>query len=211
MIAFAQPVRCTSPADIDSHDLFLAMLPKIHRYARAKLRYYAAEAREDAIAEITANAFKAYIRLVERGKLDVVFATALARFAIRQFQSGRRVGNRFTIRDVMSTAAQRRGGFTVERLDCVDPDTGEWIDAIADDFSTPVPDQAAFRCDFPAWLRMQKPRNRRIAEALSLGHTTAEVAKRFRISAGRISQLRSELQKSWRAFHGEVDAEEFDR
>jgi hypothetical protein len=68
---------------------------------------------------------------------------------------------------------------------------------------TPVPDQVAFRCDFPAWLDRLPRRNRRIAEALSLGHTTGDVAKRFRVSPGRISQLRREMHKSWYEFHGE--------
>ena len=46
--------------------------------------------------------------------------------------------------------------------------------------------------------------HRRIAEALALGHTTADVAKRFRVTPGRVSQLRRELQNSWQTFHGET-------
>ena len=65
----------------------------------------------------------------------------------------------------------------------------------------PVPDQAAFRCDFPAWLATHSLRNRRIAEALAVGHSTSEVARRFRVSAGRVSQLRGELRASWLEFH----------
>lgn len=200
MIAVA---RSVDPRSEERQELFLALLPKIRRYARMAFRHLGAEAREEAIAEVTANAYAAFHRLVERGKLNVVFATALVRFAIRQFHSGRRVGSRFNIRDVTSAAAQRRHGFIVERIDRVDRATGEWVEAVVDDTETPVADQAAFRCDFPVWLRKQNRRNRRIAEALSLGHTTAEVARRFQVSAGRVSQLRGELHDSWHAFHGE--------
>jgi DNA-binding NarL/FixJ family response regulator len=51
-------------------------------------------------------------------------------------------------------------------------------------------------------------RNRQIAEALSLGHSTSAVAKRFKVSPGRISQLRNELQQSWLEFQGETSAKE---
>ncbi|MBL9089924.1 MAG: hypothetical protein JNL96_01780 [Planctomycetaceae bacterium] len=200
MIAPARTTDSISPVE----DRFLDLLPTIRRVARMAFRHWGAEAREDAVAEIIANSFAAFARLVARGKVDVAFATALARFAIRQFHGGRRVGNRFTIRDVMSPAAQRRRGFAVEQLDHVDLATGEWVEAVVDDTSTPVADQAAFRCDFPAWLRKQSGRNRRLTEALSVGHTTADVARRFRISAARVSQLRRELYDSWRQFHGEA-------
>lgn len=185
------------------HELFLALLPKIRRRACMAFRHLGAEARDEAVAEVTANAYVAFDRLVERGKLDVVFATALVRFAIRQFHAGRRVGSRFTVRDVTSPAAQRRYRFCFERIDRVDPATGEWLEAVVEDAATPVADQAAFRCDFPAWLRTQSRRKQRIAEALSLGHMTSEVARRFHVSTGRVSQFRQELLASWLAFHGE--------
>ena len=73
---------------------------------------------------------------------------------------------------------------------------------MVDTRTAPVPDIVAFRCDFPAWLNTLSRRDRRIAEILALGHRTREVAKRFDVSAGRISQLRRELAESWREFTG---------
>ena len=81
---------------------------------------------------------------------------------------------------------------------------GQWLEAIVEDTRTPVPDQVAFRIDFPAWLNSQTKRNRRIAEVLAVGCTTGEVAKRFRLSSGRISQLRQEFHRSWQEFHGDT-------
>jgi hypothetical protein len=80
------------------------------------------------------------------------------------------------------------------------------LEVILEDHRTPVPDQVAFRIDFPNWLAILSRRNRRIAEALAVGNSTGYVAKRFKLSAGRISQLRGELYRSWQNFHGDPTA-----
>ena len=46
-------------------------------------------------------------------------------------------------------------------------------------------------------------RYRRIAKVLASGESTRETAKRFKLSSGRISQIRAELKQSWQAFQGE--------
>jgi hypothetical protein len=74
------------------------------------------------------------------------------------------------------------------------------MESLTDDHSTPIPEQVHFRIEFPRWLETQTPRNRRIAETLSVGYTTAEVANRFQISPGRVSQLRKHFCESWQAF-----------
>lgn len=82
------------------------------------------------------------------------------------------------------------------------------MEAVVEDHHTPVPDQVAFRCDFPAWLKNLSVRNRRIAQALAVGHSTGEVAKRFGVSAGRISQMRREMHRSWQEFQDETETSE---
>jgi hypothetical protein len=49
-------------------------------------------------------------------------------------------------------------------------------------------------------------RDQKIALKLSQGEKTNRVARLFRISAARVSQLRLELCEAWRAFHGELDS-----
>jgi hypothetical protein len=44
-----------------------------------------------------------------------------------------------------------------------------------------------------------------MAETLALGHRTQDVARKFKVSAGRVSQLRRDLAGSWRKFVGETD------
>ncbi len=95
-------------------------------------------------------------------------------------------------------------GVTVERLDHFDDEENAWAEAVVEDTRTaPVPDIVAFRVDFADWLKSLRRRDRRIAEALSVGHTTSHVARKFRVSAGRISQLRKELAENWRKFVGD--------
>jgi len=55
-----------------------------------------------------------------------------------------------------------------------------------------------------AMLDSLSSRDRRIAEELATGETTGAVAFKFRVSAGRVSQLRRELKQSWDEFHGQT-------
>ena len=82
------------------------------------------------------------------------------------------------------------------------------MEAMVEDHQTPVADQVAFRIDFPAWLRTQSAHDRRIVETLAIGHSTTEVAKRFHVSAGRISQKRRDFHDSWQDFRGETVPED---
>lgn len=203
MIRLASPLRPPAPA---WHQRFLTMLPAIETHARLVFRHLDPEAREDAVEETIANALVAFVRLVQLQKTDVAYPSALARYAVAQIHDGRRVGNRLNVRDVLSPYAQKQKDIQVERLDRFDKEDDCWVEAVVEDHRTPVPEQAAFRCDFPAWLASLPRRNRRIAVSLSLGHSTSEVAKRFRVSPGRVSQLRREMHQSWDEFHGDSTA-----
>jgi hypothetical protein len=189
------------------HSDFLQMLPTIRHVAQVSFRHLHGDSYDDAVEEVIANACVAYKRLVDLGRTDVAFPTVLARYGVAQRNDGRRVGTRQCVRDVLSPHAQKKKRFVVERLDRFDHEEGEWVEAVVEDYRTPVAEQAAFRCDFPAWLESQSKRERRIAEALAIGIRNKEVARRFRLSRGRISQLRQEFHESWREFHGEAVAE----
>ena len=202
MIAFARPlpVEDSTPS---WHRHFLSMVPTIRRNVRFAFRKLDEEAKEDAVVEAVANAFVAYLALYQRGREKLAYPTVLARYAIAQFRAGRRVGNRMNRHDVFSCLTRRRQGLSVQQSSEPADDREEWLEAIVEDPKTAVPDQAAFRCDFPAWLSTHEARNRGIAKALAVGDSTREVAKRFGVSPGRVSQLRSELHDSWQRFHGD--------
>jgi hypothetical protein len=190
------------------HQGFLAMLPAIRLHARIAFRDLDPEAREEAVQEAVCNALAAYVGLFRRGKVALAYPSVLARYAVAQARDGRKVGGHLNCKDVSSEYCQRQKRVVVERLDKFDKEDDQWLEAVVEDHRTPVAEQVVFRCDFPAWLASLPRRNRRIAQALSIGHTTGDVAQRFHVSAGRISQLRQELYRLWNQFHGDTPPDE---
>jgi hypothetical protein len=205
--AHVQQATASHPRN-QAHDDFVRMVPLIRTHARYSFRKKLAEEQEELIAECLANAFRAYVRLLELNKQDLIYPTVLAKFAVKQVRSGRKVGGCLNCNDVLSGYAQLRRDITVERLDRYDTEAHAWQEAVVADTRTPVPEQAAFRLDFSAWLKQHQPPKRRIAAALALGYTTGEVAQRFHVSPGRISQLRRDFAQSWAEFQGAEAAQE---
>ena len=76
----------------------------------------------------------------------------------------------------------------------------ELTDALADNTRSAVPEQAAFRLDFPRWRASLRERDRAVLDALAGGEGTEEAARRFGISPGRVSQLRRDFEQGWAAF-----------
>ena len=185
------------------HEKFLQMMPVIQQCASIAFRNLTAEARQEAIQDVTANALVAFVRLVERGKVDLAFPTVLARYGISQYHSGRRVGTRLNVRDISSDYCQRRKGVYVQRLDRYDVKDDQWRQIVVEDRQSTPADIAATRIDFNDWLGTLSRRQRRIAEALAVGETTSRTARMFHISAGRVSQIRRLLYEAWQTFQGE--------
>jgi hypothetical protein len=202
MIAITkQPRQGTKP---QQNEQFLKMLPLIRSQARLTFRRQRQELKEDLVAETVANAFGHFSRLVRAAKADLAYATPLANYAIRQVLADRRIGTKVSCRDVSSVVAQRRRGFDLEHLPSNGSRSNIWCEILADDTLTPVPDQVAFWMDFPIWLKIQNRRKRKLAKFLAAGNSATQAAQRFCVSIPRISQLRSKLQASWQAFHGET-------
>lgn len=205
MVAPVKQVRSQKPAR-GWQKMFLAMLPSIVTHARIVFGRLHGDNRDDMIQEVIANSFVAFARLAELNKLDLAYPGVLARYAVAQVLDGRRVGNRLNIRDVASPHAQKRKGLRLERLDRYDEVEDCWQEILIEDKTVAPADLAASRIDFPHWLSTLSPRNRKIAMKLAAGESTGEVARRFGMSAGRVSQLRRELRDSWQEFHGEDTA-----
>lgn len=186
------------------HAGFVELLPRIERYARAAFRRRVGESKEDAVHEVVANCLKAYRRLHDRNELHRAFASALVRYGVAQYYHGRRVGTAQCSRDVYSVRARHEAGVEIHSLGSLGEQHDEWLECLTDNGRTPVPEQAHFRIEFPRWLSTQTNRNRQIAEALALGYSTSEVADKFNLSPGRVSQIRGEFYDSWREFSGEM-------
>ena len=103
--------------------------------------------------------------------------------------------------DVLSGRAQREHGFVVERLPDVSTlSTNPLTEALLDNTHTPVPDQVAFRNDFPAWRLTRTERDRRVVDDLMRGERTLDVSRKYGMSPARVSQLRHKFHQDWSRF-----------
>jgi len=211
---------CTQLAIRELHTSFLGILPKIERYAR---RFFSGirclSKLQDHLAEVAALAWKWFRRLAEKGKDASKFPIVLARYACRAVKSGRQLCGQSRFKDVMHPWVQCRKGFKVESL----PHSSrvslegnvrrqrqldEFEERLADNTVTPVPDQAAFRIDFPAWLATLTARERRLIRAMAQNERTQDLSRQFQVSPARISQLRQAFHQGWTRFCSDaIDAQ----
>lgn len=194
---------------------FQELLPTIQRHAQIYFRHVPSpQQREEYLQETIALAWKWYRRCREMGKDPATFKMTFAILAARAVRSGRRLCCGQSSTDVLSAIAQQRHGFTVESLpistrrpyeDYLAAVEGQRLmdayeERLNDNSLTPVPDQVAFRLDFPAWLLTRTDRDRRIIEMMALNHRTLDIADKFGMTPGRVSQLRREYHDDWERF-----------
>lgn len=201
------------------HRKFLALLPRLERHGQVFFRHVPCPVqKDDCIAEMVALCWKWIVRLAEQGKDGFRFPMALARYAAWAVQSGRRLSGQGKAQDAMNPIAQRRHGFQVESLPISTRVTWDRIyntvggqrltdeceERLRDNTQTPVPDQAAFRIDFPSWLQTLTGRERRLIRAMIRNERTKDLSRQFELSPGRISQLRREFMEGWKRYTGDA-------
>jgi hypothetical protein len=186
------------------NDRFLELLPAIQDQAEYAFRRVPVEAREELVQESIAIAYGMFVSLCRRGKTGLVYATPLAQFAIRHVREGRRVGSPCNSLDITSPCTCTAKRITIERLDRFNGRRGEWREVLVEDRTAGPAEIAMTRLDFASWLSTLSNRDRQLAEKLALGETTGGVARTFRISAARVSQLRREFFEGWHRFVGEL-------
>ena len=201
MIAIDRSVR--NPAEWQEG--FMAILPEIERLLRIAFPGRDSDAREDAVESGIVHCLLSYVRLFEQGREDAATASSLAWYAKLQIRQGRLPGAVLNSNDVASLYAQLEKRFKVVQLNHWDSQDETWIHDIVDGRQTSVADQVAIKLDFAAWLSSLCCRTRNIATDLARGFSTSEVASKYRLSAGRISQMRRELKNSWQQFQGEPE------
>jgi len=125
MVALAMQNRSRRSAPA-WHAQFLNLMPRIVLYARFAFRKLNSEVRQEAIQEVVAHSLVAFCRLVERGKADRAYPTALARYAVAHYRIGRRVAHAMNIEDVTSPYAQTLKSIRVKRLDRYNEEERVW-------------------------------------------------------------------------------------
>jgi len=201
--------------DAHLHAHFLELLPAIETHGNIYFRHLRCpHKRADAIQEMRALAWRWFVRLAHQGKDVSEFLTTFNTFLARAINSGRRLAGMSKAKDVMNPIAQLRHGIKVERLFTSTLASFEQLyslphgqemqdvfeERLQDNTVTPVPEQVAFRLDFPSWLKTLTYRDRRVIEDLMIGERTLDVANRYGLTSGRISQLRQEFCQDWNRF-----------
>jgi hypothetical protein len=195
------PIRTDDQVE-NVQEKFLEMLPRIHQQAHRAFRRLDPELRNELVAEAVAFAVCAFVGLARQGRLALAYPTPLADYAIRRVCSGRKAACRMNRNDVLSHYARRSNGLSVKRLDRRDEVSGQWTQILVEDRRSGPAETAAARIDVSAWLRTLSKRNQKIAKALAVGEGNSAVAKRFGLSCGRISQLRTWFRSAWEQFQG---------
>jgi hypothetical protein len=180
---------------------FLCLLPDINRYARHVFRRCRDCDREELVSETVARVWLGFVRLSARGREPKTVFSPLLRFSVLAVKDGRRVGGRKNARELCHRA--KRDGLRICSLeDRDDHSQSQWKSIIAETKAFSPADAAAARLDIEAWLQSETVRKRAVAKALAVGERPSAIAARFRVSCARISQLRTELRKSWERFQG---------
>lgn len=196
------------------HTRFLVLLPKIETHGRIYFRHLRPHQKDEVLQEMRSLAWLWFLRLAQRGKDAAEFLATFNDFLVRAVSNGRRLMGNEKAKDAMCALTQRRRGFKVQPLPAATRKPLEarysmvhgqrnhdaFEERLCDNTQTPVPDQAAFRIDWPAWVRTRTERDRRIIDDLMIGDRTLDVSRKHGLSPARISQLRREMQDDWQAF-----------
>jgi len=209
-----------APSIDDLHTAFLRIAPRVELHGRVYFRgLKCPDTREDCICEMLALSWRWFLRLIAQGKNPLQFPTAIADFAARAVKAGRRLCGKHKGKDVMNPLAQQRHDFVVERLSVSTCRSHEsrysvplgqqaqdsFEERLRDNAVTPPPDAVAFKLDFACWLQTRTDRDRGIIGDLMLDERTTDVADKYGLSPGRVSQLRREYLQDWRTFCGEEE------
>jgi hypothetical protein len=206
-----------SACDNGLQDRFLELLPRIETHGRIYFRHKKGEEKAEAMQEMRALAWKWFVRETQNGKNPATFVFSFTRFLVLAINAGRGVVRMQKTKDVLSPRCQRAKGFRVESLPASTSTSHDNLYAtvrgqhehdafeerLRDNTQTPVPEQAAFRIDWPAWMKTHSDRNRRIIDDLMAGEATFDVSQKFGICPARVSQMRREFHDSWERFNAE--------
>ena len=183
---------------------FVMLLPHIERLLQRAFSRLDPDKRDEAIQCATVFCLLSYKRLHRRGRTHVATASTLVWYAVKQTKCGRPAVGRMNSKELMSSYGQLRRRLKGSSSQTHASVERGWIEQLVEDKRAAVSDQVAARLDFGAWISTLSNRSKRIAADLASGFTTSEAAVKHRLTPGRISQIRRQLQESWLQFAGEL-------
>lgn len=125
----------------------------------------------------------------------------IAYYAIQQLKSGRR--SYYSGRkQILSAAYQLDNGLT-ESLDVENEDGLCNVDLIPSKLPDPY-EVTSLKLDWKAYLKTEPRRNRKIIFSLAKGFKAKEIAEKLKITEARLSQIRSDIARSAKAFFNDA-------
>jgi hypothetical protein len=178
-------------------DEFARQLPVLEALTEPHFRRLGPEARGEAVQNTICLTWKGYQALCEKGRgeeEDII--RKVLWWAVKQTKVGRSItGSGRPGRGTMDAyAAARKGGAAFEHTD--------FNMLIGDD--TPIPDAVAFGIDHPAFMATLTERQQSMALDLAAGMGTTEVARKYGVSPGAVSQFRTRFRALLGKFYGEA-------
>lgn len=159
------------------------ILPVVKRRAR---RIFAMRAeRADRIADAISLAWEGFIAAPDKATASSLSYYACSQVIMRrQFKESQR----------SATGPNQQRKPKPERLE-----TG--LNGMVTELENPA-EIAALRIDFAAWVETLTEREKDFLHCFLFDESTKAIAEHFRVSPGRVSQIRRELLEHWQAFIG---------
>ena len=186
-LSFPQTWRCTMYTLKEAQDRVTERWPELWNKARAHFHEYSPDAREEAADNAMYLTWHNLASMIEQDRCDDAMITTTFNYSLRATRSGRVMkavhGSKF--REIFSHHTCIHAGLAINAF----------ISAKDD-----VPDIVSFRIDTPAWLDSLPETQRQRAIDMSDGSDTKELAQRWGVSPGAVSQTRQTLAKSYAKF-----------
>jgi hypothetical protein len=202
-LAMSEPAR--EFKSIQEHFVH-AVMPKVMRHAEVYFRKHRHD--QDTLEELAQAsvciAWKWYLVLKLKGEKDPdAFVSVLATRACQAVKNGRTVSGQERFSSVHNRMTQYREGFVVGRLPEHEARSydDELLRAMQDREAGPA-DLVACALDTAAWLSHLDERKRSMALDMMAGQSTSELADKYGITAGAISQMRRKLVEDYTRFVG---------
>ncbi len=213
MSAITKPIHDRSDLDTEAvNTVFLHYVPAVERHASIQFRHLPEADREEQVAEAVASAFVNVRSAHQRGKINQLTPSTVAKYAVFHAKTGRHVGGPDdSTTDVLSRKAQTRHGFVCHSIHdrlkpgydaMTDPTAPVWSLLLTEDKCEPVADLACFRYDWSEFLGHQHDRTRTAISMLAEGHRRCDVAERLGTTPSAVTQRMARAGREWDVFQG---------
>ena len=190
------------------HAHFVAVFkPRIE--AQAPISFSRHRRNPELVEELTQEAlglgWHHFLAMKLKGEKDPdEFPTVFAQRACQAARNGRSVNGQERAMSISNPRTQAVRGFARQSLPGFDTgaENHDLLRAIQDERDSP-PDMAAYLIDTEEWLARLPAKKREMAMDMASGETTTELAEKYQMTQGRVSQIRRELVESSREFHGD--------